>query len=218
VAPDFFSYQDGVYGNTRCTAGSANTMNHALLIIGFGSDNGADYWLVQNSWGTGWGQGGFAKIARGSNTCGIASCATFPINIVDPWKQPYRNFQRHLHNISTTGAMCLDGTPAGIYYSKGYGEGANKTIVHFQGGGWCYGFTPEDVANDCYNRAQTNIGSTKNLAEVWYEGDRFPGDINFDLNFYNWNRYWIVYCDGTGHQGYLEQPVVVKNTSLYFRG
>jgi hypothetical protein len=61
-------------------------MNHALLIIGFGSDNGMDYWLVQNSWGTGWGQGGFAKIARGKNTCGIASCATYPVNIVDPWK------------------------------------------------------------------------------------------------------------------------------------
>jgi hypothetical protein len=94
VTPDFFSYQDGVYRapSNGCTPGSANTINHALLIIGFGTDNGQDYWLVQNSWGTGWGQGGFAKIARGSNTCGIASCATYPMNIVDPWKQAYRNF------------------------------------------------------------------------------------------------------------------------------
>lgn len=54
--------------------------------------------------------------------------------------------------------------------------------------------------------------------EVWYQGDRFSGDIDYDLNFYNWNRYWIIYCDGTGHQGYLEQPVVVNNTNVYFRG
>jgi len=39
---------------------------------------------VQNSWSTEWGIQGFAKIARGKNTCGIASCATLPGTIVDP--------------------------------------------------------------------------------------------------------------------------------------
>jgi hypothetical protein len=30
-------------------------------------------------------------------------------------------------------------------------------------------------------------------------GGNFAGDINYDMNFYNWNRYSIIYCDGTGH-------------------
>ena len=48
--------------------------------------------------------------------------------------------------------------------------------------------------------------------------DVFPGDVNSDMNFYNWNRYIFMYCDGTGHQGYIENPVIVNNTKVYFRG
>jgi C1A family cysteine protease len=81
VNNDFFTYRDGVYtAPSTCIKSGAM---HALLVIGFGTDSatGKDYWLVQNSWGTGWGQKGFAKIERGKNTCGIASCASYPINI-----------------------------------------------------------------------------------------------------------------------------------------
>ena len=42
VAPDFFSYMDGIYSNNDCSSGSS----HAVLIIGFGTDNGKDYWLI----------------------------------------------------------------------------------------------------------------------------------------------------------------------------
>ena len=94
VMPDFLSYSDGIYqGSSACVVGST-TINHALLVIGFGTDSttGQDYWLVQNSWGTSWGQGGFGKVRRGSNTCGLANCATYPVNIADPWLEPRRNF------------------------------------------------------------------------------------------------------------------------------
>ena len=39
-----------------------------------------------------------------------------------------------------------------------------------------------------------------------------------DINFYNWNRFFFIYCDGTGHQGYIKDPVQVNNQTLYFRG
>jgi hypothetical protein len=138
VTTDFFSYRDGIYsGDAKCTS---TGINHALLVVGFGTDSsGQDFWIVQNSWGTSWGQGGFAKIARGSNTCGIANCATIPVFLVDSSKDQYILFSRKLHDIQSTGAMCLDGSPAGMYYSKGYGDGVNKTIIFFDGGGWCFG-------------------------------------------------------------------------------
>jgi len=42
VTPDFFSYYDGIYTGpaSGCSPGSPQTINHALLIIGFGTDNG----------------------------------------------------------------------------------------------------------------------------------------------------------------------------------
>lgn len=44
---------------------------HAIRILGWGKENGVDYWLVANSWNTDWGNNGLFKILRGSNHCGI---------------------------------------------------------------------------------------------------------------------------------------------------
>jgi O-palmitoleoyl-L-serine hydrolase len=105
-----------------------------------------------------------------------------------------------MHDFNQTGASCLDGSPAVIYYSKGYGSGANKSVIHFSGGGWCYGFTPDHVAKDCLTRSMTLLGSSKFTHETeTYADDPFSGDVNNDMNYYNWNRYLIKYCDGTGH-------------------
>lgn len=44
---------------------------HAVRIIGWGTENGEDYWLIANSWGTGFREGGFFKMRRGINECNI---------------------------------------------------------------------------------------------------------------------------------------------------
>lgn len=65
VYEDFFSYTSGIY--THVTGGVAG--GHAVKIVGWGNQNGEEYWIVANSWGTGWGMDGFFNIAFGQ--CGI---------------------------------------------------------------------------------------------------------------------------------------------------
>jgi C1A family cysteine protease len=75
----FQSYSSGVITSSSCYT----SLDHGVLIVGYGAENGQDYWLVKNSWSDTWGMGGYVKIARSSSTndpgvCGISMDASFP--------------------------------------------------------------------------------------------------------------------------------------------
>lgn len=73
---DFADYNEGIYTTTNCPT---NKPNHGVTIVGYGTENDKDYWLVKNSWGLDWGSKGYIKIARNvNNLCGIASAIFFP--------------------------------------------------------------------------------------------------------------------------------------------
>uniref|UniRef100_A0A3Q4G0L0 Cathepsin 12 n=1 Tax=Neolamprologus brichardi TaxID=32507 RepID=A0A3Q4G0L0_NEOBR len=73
----FLFYSSGIYDEPNC---NPNNLNHAVLLVGYGSQEGQDYWIIKNSWGTGWGEGGYMRIVRnGQNACGLASYALYPI-------------------------------------------------------------------------------------------------------------------------------------------
>jgi len=67
VYNDFLTYKSGVY--THQTGGVDG--GHAVKILGWGNENGTDYWLVANSWNPDWGMNGFFKIKKGTDECGI---------------------------------------------------------------------------------------------------------------------------------------------------
>ena len=77
VTDDFFNYESGVYSNPQCQQDPEH-VNHAVLIVGYGSENGKNFWIVKNSWNASWGEEGYFKILRGNNECGLATCASYP--------------------------------------------------------------------------------------------------------------------------------------------
>lgn len=76
----FQFYSDGVITDHSC----GTNLDHGVLIVGYGIENGISYWLVKNSWGSDWGEEGYVKIGRSNSTndpgiCGIAMKPSLPI-------------------------------------------------------------------------------------------------------------------------------------------
>ena len=67
----FKMYSSGVYDDPACS----KTVNHAVLVVGYDSQS----WIIKNSWGKGWGDGGYARIKRGKNMCGIIEQSVAPV-------------------------------------------------------------------------------------------------------------------------------------------
>ena len=72
----FQTYQSGILDSTKC----GTSLDHAVLAVGYGSENGQEYWLVKNSWNTTWGDQGFIKLAivDGDGICGVQMEPLFP--------------------------------------------------------------------------------------------------------------------------------------------
>jgi hypothetical protein len=66
-------YVGGVYAPADC---SETELDHAVLVVGYGTQDGIDFWTVKNSWGDAWGEGGYFRLARGRNMCGVANAAS----------------------------------------------------------------------------------------------------------------------------------------------
>lgn len=86
------------------TGKCGTNLDHGVVVVGYGSENGKDYWLVRNSWGTGWGEDGYFKVERNvkytrSGKCGIAMEASYPVkygNNYEVFDSAYENTEQVL--------------------------------------------------------------------------------------------------------------------------
>lgn len=74
----FQLYKSGVF-----SAECGSNLDHGVLAVGYGTDNGQDYYIVKNSWGSNWGEGGYIRLARGGSLppegqCGILIEPSYP--------------------------------------------------------------------------------------------------------------------------------------------
>merc|ERR1719281_2008812 len=69
VYKSFMSYKSGVYQKHFWELLLEG--GHAVKIVGWGTEDGTDYWKVANSWDTTWGEDGFFRILRGKDQCGM---------------------------------------------------------------------------------------------------------------------------------------------------
>ncbi|KAF4677537.1 hypothetical protein FOL47_000925 [Perkinsus chesapeaki] len=59
---EFQQYKGGVFDSQECNG----KPDHAMLLVGFGTDTnvGKDYWILKNSRGEEWGEGGYMRIVK----------------------------------------------------------------------------------------------------------------------------------------------------------
>ncbi|XWS30004.1 hypothetical protein CRYUN_Cryun24cG0080700 [Craigia yunnanensis] len=74
----FQFYSSGIF-----TGDCGTELDHGVAAVGYGtSEDGTDYWLIKNSWGTGWGEKGYIRMQRDikakEGLCGIVMDFSYP--------------------------------------------------------------------------------------------------------------------------------------------
>ncbi len=158
----------------------------------------------------------------------IENCKLSPSDLTKkgfPTQEPY--IFSEIYNIieleESTGAKCLDGTNFKFYYTKGVGEGANKFMINWQAASFI-GAEGIEIVESAYQKSFTVYGSSKDIGAngtsfnwtipVGY----FSNSEYYNPAYWNYNKFLILYCDGSLHHGYLEEPILHNKTNLYFRG
>jgi hypothetical protein len=82
-------YTSGIF-DMQCV----KPLDHSVLVVGYGAQDGKDFWKIKNSWGTGWGEGGYIRFAKGEavkekeGQCGLLTMPAFVSKVRIVGKKP----------------------------------------------------------------------------------------------------------------------------------
>eukprot|EP00936_MAST-01D_sp_MAST-1D-sp1_P002677 g2677.t1 len=134
------------------------------------------------------------------------------------------------------GAKCLDGSPPSYEISRN--TSSTSWVLFLEGGGWCYGATPNATKQSCARRAglvwpphqASHDNSTATDAEIGWRGVSaadiggiMAQDPTVNPDFHTWNKVFLHYCDGASFAGFAADPVPCTTkagdpASMWLRG
>lgn len=89
LTPELHNYTSGIFEDKTGKKG----YDHDISVTGWGEENGVKYWIIRNSWGTYWGEGGHFRLVRGVDNLGIESNCSWGVP-TDTWTQDIRNMTK----------------------------------------------------------------------------------------------------------------------------
>ncbi|CAG2111227.1 unnamed protein product [Medioppia subpectinata] len=75
ASQELTNYKSGILDVPDC----GNSPAEWFLVVGYGAENGVDFWSLQSSRGVGWGEQGYLRLVRGKNMCGVADWASYAV-------------------------------------------------------------------------------------------------------------------------------------------
>ena len=131
----------------------------------------------------------------------VLSCAAFPLTTSSP---------AALRLLKSPSARCLDGTQAG-YYIRAGSASSTSWVFSLEGGGECVS------KDDCLNRANSTLGSSKSWLPTTELGQYQANDPIWNPRFFNAHHVFVKYCTGDLFIGGVTQPSS-GTYGLYFSG
>ncbi|XP_038218726.1 pro-cathepsin H-like [Zerene cesonia] len=133
--------KDGrVYKPVDCVQSKSN---HAVLLVGYGQENDDDYWIIKNSWGTGWGDKGYMRLLRGFGVCNIGTYAA----LAEVTRVGEERISSGAWVVQTGGVGNIEGQYAKVHNTEAISLSEQQIIDCDRTSHGCYGGWPHDVFN-----------------------------------------------------------------------
>ena len=97
--------------------------------------------------------------------------------------------------------------------------GATEWVLFLEGGGWCFGSTPDATLASCAGRARGGGGSSAHNPPTAPDyGGVMSANSTLNPRFHSWNQVFMKYCDGSSFGGLNAAPVPHSPKPVHFRG
>jgi hypothetical protein len=115
--------------------------------------------------------------------------------------------------VTSVGARCGSGSPAGYYHAAGKAENATKYVIYFQGGGEC---RTKANCDKWFRKGEGDSSQWASTMETQH-GNTMDGDCDMNPDFCTWSKIYVPYCTGDMHSGTRTDPSTALG-GYYFAG